>query len=67
MVIKTVLTFRHVEGPEVDSDTLLDAFAATVGEQNTAPQPLRVIVGSEDSAELGGPAHSVYLLELVDG
>jgi hypothetical protein len=63
--IKVTLELELISGPERDAETLLDAFAATVGRQNTAKRPLRIEYGEwEDS--IGDVQSSVYEVKLVD-
>lgn len=59
--IKVKVTLDHVSGPEVDADTLLDFFAAVIGEQNGAgKQALSLSIASWDDPI------SVYKVVLVD-
>lgn len=52
---------KHVSGPVLDEETMVDAFCGTVGRQNGASSPLRVVTYADD-----GENEVVYEVELVD-
>ena len=65
MQFTVTITLEHRSGPEQDVETMLDAFAATIGEQNTAKRPLVVTAGEWDDAT-GDLVESTYIVKLVD-
>jgi hypothetical protein len=63
--ITVTLELELVSGPEQDAETLVDAFAAKVGRENTAKPPLEITAGRWDDAA-GDIVESVYVVKLVD-
>ena len=52
---------QHSSGPEQDVETMLDYFAATIGQQNGAKLPLHLTVEDYENE-----TKSVYFVKLVD-
>ena len=52
-----------VKGPEQDEETVLDAFAASLGRSNGAPSPFRFWIGDP---EFGPETAALYEVKLVD-
>lgn len=59
MKFRVWVELERVSGPEQDVETMLDAFAGTIGRDNAAKPPLRVTTSS-------GEEISVYEVKLVD-
>lgn len=65
VTIQARLTFSLVKGRPVDAETLLDAFAGTVGQQNGARRPLNVTMGYEEDLTTPDIVYECYLVEEV--
>ena len=62
MKFNVTVHLEHISGPELDEETMLDAFAAAVGRDNAAQPPLTLIAqGDIDQDE------STYVVSLIDG
>lgn len=62
MKFRVTIELEHVSGPEQDEETLIDWFAAAVGQQNGAKPPVTLTGGIADFGE----AEWVYIVKLVD-
>lgn len=57
------IELEHVSGPRQDAETMLDAFAATIGRGNGAKRPLQLAASVSGGEE---EDTSVYVVALVD-
>lgn len=66
VAITVTITLDLLAGPEQDADSLLDAFAGAIGEQNGAgADAMRVTVPAADPWDEHSEA-SIYKITLVD-
>ena len=61
MKLRVVIELDLIDGPEQDYDTVLDAFAGTIGRDNAAPHPLRI-----EAVAIYDAPKSTYEVRLVD-
>jgi len=63
---KVTVELSHVSGPEQDTETMLDFFAGTLGQQNGAKSPLHLTVPDKDGGSEFGGVDSIYFVKLID-
>ena len=66
MKITVTIELKHLSGPSLDEETVLDAFAATIGHQNGARDKAVQVRTYVDSDAIDREEESVYQVWLVD-